>query len=346
MSTSLFQVTEYTIPCQHIREYPRAVKSAQDTLKLAIKEYRPLNNLNASPDSITIIAAHANGIPKVGSLRASRGCAAEYQEKAHILILVLIEPIIQYAPPSGPNAAYLSSHRSDLWPSRSNAESSFRRNPFFKSWDSNAFDRYLQVVLRETPTTLYPEAAPGAVTLATTKHQEAWSYVRSNFTARSTEPHDAVEHLLAPDMDPANEGSFVFHRAECCIAWRGLPFVRPSILWLFGGKSPLNPPSSRDQKVTMAGTGIGGSGGVEAGMVTKAVIETAGHMLPMERVEETASTIARYLEKEVKRYREDEIFYKEFKSGKSERDMLVMSKQWLSAVRQKANTKRPIKVKL
>jgi hypothetical protein len=68
MSASLFQITEHVIPCQHIREYPRAVKDEQGFLQLAIKEYRPLDNLDASPGSVTIIATHANGLPKVRSI--------------------------------------------------------------------------------------------------------------------------------------------------------------------------------------------------------------------------------------------------------------------------------------
>ena len=69
MSTSLFEITEHVIPCQHIREYPHALKSEQGILQLAIKEYRPLKNLNPSDDSITIIATHGNGIPKVGGVQ-------------------------------------------------------------------------------------------------------------------------------------------------------------------------------------------------------------------------------------------------------------------------------------
>ena len=64
MSSSSFVVTERVLPCQHIREYPRAVKSAQASLKIAIKEYQPRDNFDAGPGSVTIIAAHANGLPK------------------------------------------------------------------------------------------------------------------------------------------------------------------------------------------------------------------------------------------------------------------------------------------
>ena len=64
MPTSVFTVTEHVIPCQYIREYPHAVKAEHAPLRLAIKEYRPLDNVAPVPGSVTIIAAHANGFPK------------------------------------------------------------------------------------------------------------------------------------------------------------------------------------------------------------------------------------------------------------------------------------------
>ena len=64
MSAANFSITEHVLPCQHIREYPCGVKSELATLKLAVKEYRPLDNIDAAPGSVTIIAAHANGLVK------------------------------------------------------------------------------------------------------------------------------------------------------------------------------------------------------------------------------------------------------------------------------------------
>lgn len=56
----------YILPCQHIREYPRATRHAQeDTLYLDIKQYRPLDNLAADDGSVTIIGAGRTGFPKV-----------------------------------------------------------------------------------------------------------------------------------------------------------------------------------------------------------------------------------------------------------------------------------------
>ncbi|PGH02199.1 hypothetical protein GX51_04773 [Blastomyces parvus] len=60
-----FKVIEHTAPCQHIREYPRAIATEQEeTLWLSVKQYVPIDNPNPKPGDITIIGAHANGFPK------------------------------------------------------------------------------------------------------------------------------------------------------------------------------------------------------------------------------------------------------------------------------------------
>jgi hypothetical protein len=66
MSAHSFRVEEHIVPCQHIREYPRAIAGEQeDVLHLAVKQYIPLGNLEPRPGDVTIIGAHANGFPKV-----------------------------------------------------------------------------------------------------------------------------------------------------------------------------------------------------------------------------------------------------------------------------------------
>jgi hypothetical protein len=65
-SSGPFRVVGHEIPCQYIREYPAATANEQeDTLHLAVKQYIPLDNPNPQPGDVTIIAAHANGFPKV-----------------------------------------------------------------------------------------------------------------------------------------------------------------------------------------------------------------------------------------------------------------------------------------
>lgn len=64
--SSVFDVKEHVLECQHIREYARATANRQeDVLHLAIKQYIPLDNQNPKEGDVTIIGAHANGFPKV-----------------------------------------------------------------------------------------------------------------------------------------------------------------------------------------------------------------------------------------------------------------------------------------
>jgi hypothetical protein len=68
MSSNLFHVIEHVLPGQHIREYPRGTSVKQeDTFRLAVKQYIPVDNPNPQPGDVTIIGAHGNGFPKVFS---------------------------------------------------------------------------------------------------------------------------------------------------------------------------------------------------------------------------------------------------------------------------------------
>ena len=65
MSSTIYRIIEHKIPCQHIREYPRATAHEQeDVLHLAEKQYVPLDNLEPRSGDITVIGAHAIGFPK------------------------------------------------------------------------------------------------------------------------------------------------------------------------------------------------------------------------------------------------------------------------------------------
>lgn len=66
MSSQFFNVKEHILPCSYIREYPEAtLDSQEDTLKLHIKQYIPLDRNALRPNAVTIIGTHANGFPKV-----------------------------------------------------------------------------------------------------------------------------------------------------------------------------------------------------------------------------------------------------------------------------------------
>jgi hypothetical protein len=70
---SHFRVVEHTIRGQNIRERPGAVKSGHEQdIRLAVKQYIPLDNPSPQEGDVTLIGAHANGFPKVSHLSLSR----------------------------------------------------------------------------------------------------------------------------------------------------------------------------------------------------------------------------------------------------------------------------------
>ena len=264
--------------------------------------------------------------------------------------LVLIEPVIQNVSPAGPNAAMLSSFRTDIWPSRAKAEASITKSPFFKTLDPRVIARYLQFGLREIPTAIYPisekaNMRPGAVTLTTTKAQEAWSYVRSNFSPLNSDMNDPKERLISPELDALEEGTQMFVRPESMLTLYALPQLRPSVLWIYGSRSPINRPSLQEEKMRLTGTARGGSGGEKAGKVKKIVIKGAAHLLPFEKVTETAEIVSTWIMGELSSYHSDEAFYKAHQSRKS-KGGLVLSREWMTGVQLNADAKRPLKEKL
>ena len=70
---SAFNVQEFTIPGQHIREYPNGTRNDQeDVLEIAVKKYTPRNKTELQNGAVTVITANATGFPKVD--RAQLAC--------------------------------------------------------------------------------------------------------------------------------------------------------------------------------------------------------------------------------------------------------------------------------
>lgn len=152
--------------------------------------------------------------------------------------LILMEPLIQEGIPPGPNAALMTSIRPDRWGSLDSAKSHFMDNKFYRSWDERALQKYLQYGLRRLPTALYPEdGSNGAVTLTTTKAQEAWTYVRSTFAPRpSSHRLDEQERKITAE-GTSHQAQYVFVRPEAATALHLLPSLQPSVKWIFGSRS-------------------------------------------------------------------------------------------------------------
>jgi hypothetical protein len=151
--------------------------------------------------------------------------------------------------------------------------------------------------------TIGDEPKEGPVTLATTKHQAVFSYLRPNFkgiTPNASSIRDILEQTaktavasststqIIEDIDRMQFANVLgppgtttpFYRAEPIIAHLALPHARASVIYVFGGKSPLSSPELRSAKSERTGVGIGDSGGALVGQVKQVVLPKAGHLVP------------------------------------------------------------------
>ncbi|OTB14507.1 hypothetical protein K445DRAFT_12762 [Daldinia sp. EC12] len=238
--------------------------------------------------------------------------------------LVLLDPTVvafsfQRDGP-GKSAARASAFRRETWPSRAAAVDSFRRSPFYRSWDPRVLDAWISHALRDTPTALFPDPnrADGEVTLRTTKHHEVFTFFRPLWPYIDPVTRE-VDRDGAPDFDPEmqeklSEASsvFPFYRSEGHSILKHLPEVRPSVLWVFGGDSELGAPEGRKLKMETCGSGGGGSGGIKLGRVDQVVLEGRGHLFPMEVPDECAKHAAAWIGKEMVRWRDMEREYEEW----------------------------------
>lgn len=224
--------------------------------------------------------------------------------------LVLVDPTISLHHPEGVRfyvqPPTMSARRRDVWPSRDAAAAAFRKSPFYQSWDPRVFDRWMaHGVTQRDP------AAP-EVTLATTKHQEVFTFARPShhaFAAEGEGGGGVADRDLVPDMDLAGGGMVPIYRPEPGDVFRDLPRLRPWVLWVFGGASYMSLPAMREEKVAATGTGVGGNGGVAAGRVAQVVGEDWGHLIPLEAPAFVAEAAAGCAADTVKRWRAEERVY-------------------------------------
>ncbi|CAI7624348.1 unnamed protein product [Penicillium glandicola] len=233
----------------------------------------------------------------------------------------------------------LSTHRRDIWPSRQYAAESFRRSPFYQAWDPRVLTRWIEHGLRDLPTPIHPldpnisidKTTGPPVTLRTPLHQEVFTFSRPNYThiPNSTKPVNRVTH---PDLDATHPHSYPFYRPEPARIFSQLPFLRPSVLYIFAGKSDMCLPAMRADKLANTGTGVGGSGGVAAGRVRDVFFEECGHLIAQEAVNECADAAVCWLVPEIRRWREEEESFRAAWSRKSKIEKVTIDAEWLKNV--------------
>ncbi|PLB41372.1 Alpha/beta hydrolase family-domain-containing protein [Aspergillus candidus] len=241
------------------------------------------------------------------SMGGTQLCVFAYLSRLqpHILYsLILIEPGIDELSPTSvvqqgiARCAQLSLSSPDTWPSIQAAQEFTARNPLFQTWDARVVKRWLQYGLcdvssTETETTLssqqHNETSTTAVTLTTPRHQEMLAY------KRPAEP--ASSDVSSPGNKPSP-----YYRPEPHRVFAHLPHLRPSTLYLIGGKSPLRSPHLRELRLCYTGTGVGGSGGAVCGRVRETHVPGCGHSLGLEAVVECADESASWLGSELERW--------------------------------------------
>lgn len=254
--------------------------------------------------------------------------------------VVLMDPVISRFIDKGPSYGFtpmkLSSFRRDLWPSREEAEKAFRKNRMLATWDPRVLEVWMKHGIRDTPTKLYPEE--GKATLATTKHMEVFTYYRPLAQAVDGEGRRYVDLQKLPDIDRDyvdKYPDFPFYRPEGPTTTDRLPSLRPSVLWLYGGQSDVCGMGMREEKAKLTGVGVGGSGGVEKGMVTEVTIEEFGHLVPMEATGRCAGYAADSIVPAVKRWREEEEEFRRW-AKKSDVEKQVLDedfKRWVGPLK-------------
>ncbi len=242
--------------------------------------------------------------------------------------LILIDPVIQRLPSAQGNVApaKASIRRRDIWPSRQAAAAKLKSSPFYQKWDPRVLDKWIQHGLRETPTYIHPNGTPSSsatpiinadptastlgtdreVTLTTTKHQEVMTFLRPNLPSpQYPSPGKDPNPLTHPDIDPSAPPNAPFYNSVPVATFHKLPYVRPSVFYVFGDPAAgafLSAPIMKADKLALTGTGVGGSGGAKKGRVSSITFDGIGHLIPMEIVGRTADACTEWLVPELQRW--------------------------------------------
>ncbi|KAJ5093386.1 toxin biosynthesis protein [Penicillium angulare] len=296
-----------------------------------------------SRDLLHMVNHFRDEIPRpVIGVGHSMGCA----QLVHLSILhprllsslLLYEPVILGDNTIKTSPAGFIARRKDLWKSREEAEAYLRKR---LTWHPEVVDRYIQFGLRSTPSRLYnsetaPNLSTSAVTLSTTRYQEAMGYAIPNLEPEAS----GLDPWLLPGWSDKQRDDII-GRPEAWVAMELLPFVRPSVFWVFGTKSYLSWPESQDEKMQKTGTGVGGSGGAKRGMVEKAVLEGASHNVILEDLDWSADVGSEWVKRWFKNWLADEQKLAGYQSKISDSVTGKASEASLSAWSQTGQTGRP-----
>ena len=183
----------------------------------------------------------------------------------------------------------------------------------------------MQHGLRPVPTAIHPSSSPATdqrVTLTTTKHQELFTFLRPTYRTD------------AGGLPDGQKSTYPFYRPEPLWAYRRLPELRPSVLYVFGETSDMSDPEARRAKMERTGTGLGGSGGAAKGRVHEVVVD-CGHLVAMERVPQCADAIAGFLGAELALWRRERKDFEERRAAVDGKALVMVDKRWMEEIKPK-----------
>ncbi|CCE35053.1 related to host-specific AK-toxin Akt2 [Claviceps purpurea 20.1] len=225
----------------------------------------------------------------------------------HSLVLMeaAIAPDTAGPAANGGTPAYASIRRRDVWPSRQHAADSFRKSPFYQSWDPRVFDLWIRYGLQPKSTDPGTPDGPeeGEVTLTTSKHQEIFTFLRPSWPAFDAAGKEIVhpewfrDVLGAPQIPTT--ALYPFCRHEPPFTHNRLIHLRPGTFFINGGLSTIVSESEANNRAAITGTGRGGSGGTKNGRVQNVTHPHYGHLLPLENPSFCAQQAATFLKAEL-----------------------------------------------
>ncbi|KAL7650338.1 hypothetical protein ACMYSQ_012136 [Aspergillus niger] len=231
-----------------------------------------------------------------------------------------------------------SVYRREAWPSRRAATESLKRKPFYQAWDRRVFAQFVKYGLRDVLAKSEISDENGRpnettpVRLTTPLVQELASFARPyhNLPAPDVGVSDPRNRLTHPDLDPEALISLPYYRPEITELSPRLPYLRPSVLYIFGSESHMSLPELRSDKLRTTGIATGGSGGAAAGRVREVVMQGFSHQVPFEAVDECAEEISRWLACESRRwYREEHDRWGKLHVS----DQMTIDKDWKAHIR-------------
>ncbi|KHO01778.1 uncharacterized protein MAM_00779 [Metarhizium album ARSEF 1941] len=258
--------------------------------------------------------------------------ALSYAALAHPRLfhsMVLLDPVIApyHKGPMefGASPATASVNRRDLWPSREAAATQFKKSPFYRAWDPRVLELWIKHGLHST--TSNPD---GEVVLATTKHQEVFTFLRPSWPAFDAEGKNAINPKWMPDCGTSIKleySMYPFYRPEPINTFMRMPSLRPGVVFILGGRSTVISNDAAEKRTEITGTGLGGSGGVASGRVKQVVHEKYGHLIPLEVPGFCARHAAEFVKQELDIWAAEEAEFEEW-AKKSNTEKVTVSQEY------------------